>query len=204
MRIKNLGGAARCILVAVSVLLIFAFGLSLAEERRTDAELNEIISAYLSDGILHNSHDWGAGEGILVVIQHEAQKPGLWRWRWLYPFDKRVRFDKSMFLTRCSFVLSNAIQNSIDLRLRLPKGIKAVMASRNDLERPNFTSDFQARFPNNLGYIAISHAGFNFDKTEAIFYIDHFCGLCGGGRYVLMRRVNNIWKIIDEHYTWIS
>jgi hypothetical protein len=31
--------------------------------------------------------------------------------------------------------------------------------------------------------------GFNPSRTQAVFYIDHFCGLCGGGRYVLMEKI---------------
>ena len=175
-----------------------------AEQRRTEAELDAVLSAYLSDGILHDAHDWGSGRGMLVVLQREAQPPGMWRWRWLYPFDKRLKFTESSFVTRSSFTLSNALPTHLRVALHLPTGVNAVLVSRGDLEQAELSVEFQTRFPNNLGYVAASRAGFNLTKTEAIFYLDHFCGLCGGGRYVLMRKVSGVWKVVDEHGTWVS
>jgi hypothetical protein len=204
MKLVGFGKIFVRIVTAVLAVLICAFALVFAEQRRTDAELDTILSEYLSDGILHDAHDWSSGKGILVVLQRDAQQPGLWKWRWLYPFDKRLTFHQSTFLTRCSFSLSNALPGALRLNLQLPAGVKAAVADRHDLEERSFTSEFQSRFPNNLGYLAVSRAGLSFDGTEAIFYIDHFCGLCGGGRYVLMRKSNGVWKIIDEHYTWVS
>lgn len=72
------------------------------------------------------------------------------------------------------------------------------------LDKAGSSNDFAAHFPISLGSIAVSRAGVNLAETEAIFYIDHFCGLCGGGRYVLMRKINGTWKVVSEHYTWIS
>jgi hypothetical protein len=63
-------------------------------------------------------------------------------------------------------------------------------------------TDFQQKFPYNMGYIAISGVGFNRDQTQAVFYIDHFCGPCGGGRYVTMEKVNGSWHVREEHYTY--
>ena len=33
---------------------------------------------------------------------------------------------------------------------------------------------------------------FNYSRTQAIFYIDHFCGLCAGGRYVSEKSVADL------------
>jgi hypothetical protein len=49
-----------------------------------------------------------------------------------------------------------------------------------------------------------SDVGFNRNHTQAVFYIDHFCGLCGGGRYVRMAKIDGAWHIQGEHWTWIS
>jgi len=163
-----------------------------------------ILSAYLTEGVLQGVHDWGSGQSILVVLQREVQTPGTWRLRWLYAFDNRLKLADSSFATRCSFTLNNALPTELHFGLHLPVGVTTAFASRNDLGRTVFTGKFQVRYPNNMGYIAISRAGLNSNKTEAIFYVDHFCGQCGGGRYVLMRKVNGIWKVIGELYTWIS
>jgi hypothetical protein len=55
-----------------------------------------------------------------------------------------------------------------------------------------------------MGFITLSSIGFNPSRTQAVFYIGHFCGLCGGGGYVLMEKVNGKWKFRDMHSTWIS
>jgi hypothetical protein len=35
----------------------------------------------------------------------------------------------------------------------------------------------------------------NPSKTQAVFYINHFCGLCGGGRYVFMEKIGGAWRV---------
>jgi hypothetical protein len=183
------------ILACISVLFF-------VEQRRTHAEVGAVLSAYPSDEVLHNAHDWGSGRGIRI-LQREAQQPGTWRWRWSMLFDRRARFPQASFVTRTSFVVSNAVASDIRAELHLPRGVDSVIVSRRELEQSQ-SSDFQQRFPANLGYIAVSQPGFNFNKTEAILYVDHFCGLCGGGGYVLMRKVNGVWRVLDQHSTWVS
>jgi hypothetical protein len=185
-------------------LLLCVLGLAAVERRRTESELAAAVSAYLSDGILQDAHDWGSGRGVLIVLQREAQVPGMWRWRCLSPFDNRLKFNGSSVVTRSSFSLSNALPSLIQITLQLRAGVTSTMASREELERIAGTDEFEKKFPNSLGYIAVSQAGFNFNKSEAIFYIDHFCGLCGGGRYVLMRKTEGTWKVVGEHFTWMS
>jgi hypothetical protein len=187
----------------VIVLLACIPVLFFVEQWRTHAEVGAVLSAYLSDEVLHNTHDWGSGRGIQIILQREAQQPGTWRWRWSMLFDRRVRFPQASFVTRTSFVVSNAVASDIRAELHLPRGVDSVVVSRRELEQSQ-SSDFQQRFPNNLGYIAVSRPGFNFNKTEAILYVDHFCGLCGGGGYILMRKVNGVWRVLDQHSTWVS
>jgi hypothetical protein len=192
----------RLVIIALT-LIISAVAIIYAEQLRTDNEFNAALSAYLSDAILHDVHDWGAGQHILVVAQLEPQRLGTWKSTLFYPADRRHGFVSSSPLTRWSFAVSNILPRHLHWSLSLPSGVEFASAVQDDLARTSF-KDFQAKFPNNLGYVAVSRAGLNLQRTEIIFYIDHFCGLCGGGRYVLMRKINGGWKTIDEHYTWIS
>src|ERR1700730_218426 len=189
--------------IVVGVLLAGPAVVFTLEQRRTQAELGAVLSAYLSDEILHNAHDWGSGHRIQIILQREAQQPGMWRWRWILQFDRRLRFPQTSFVTRTSFVVTNAFASNIRAALRLPNGVDSVVVSRSELQRSE-SSDFQKRFPNNLEYVAVSQPGFNLSKTEAMLYIDHFCGLCGGGDYILMRKVNGVWRVVDQHSTWVS
>jgi hypothetical protein len=82
----------------------------------------------------------------------------------------------------------------------LPSRAKVALTPQSDYGSP----EFQKKFPDNLGFVALSGVGFNPSRTQAVFYIDHFCGLCGGGRYVLMEKIDGGWRVRGEHYTWIS
>ena len=199
-------GCTKIVVRAATVVVVLLAGIAaifILEQWRTQAELGAVLSAYLSDEVLHNAHDWGSGRAIQIVLQREAQQPGMWRWRWSLLFDRRLYFAQGSFVTRTSFVVSNAAASDIRAELHLPSGVDSVVVSRSELERRQ-TRDFQQRFPNNLGYIAVSQAGFNFSQTEAILYIYHFCGLCGGGGYILMHKVNGLWHVVDEHSSWVS
>jgi hypothetical protein len=111
-----------------------------------------------------------------------------------------MRFQQLQASTRASYFVRNLFSTRILARFVLPSRATVVFTSQSDYGSP----EFQEKFPHNLGLIALSGAGFNLSHTQAVFYIDHFCGLCGGGRYVLMEKANGVWRVQDEHYTWIS
>ncbi|HKR82666.1 MAG TPA: hypothetical protein VJS37_00755, partial [Terriglobales bacterium] len=117
--------------------------------------------------------------------------------------DQRSWFPESSRTSRFSFFLTNLFVTDVQAELHLPSGVTPVFVSREELERTE-PNEFERKFPNNLGYIAVSHIGFNLTKSEAIFYIDHFCGLCGGGGYVVMRKMNGKWRVAEQHSTWVS
>src|SRR5579862_2005734 len=104
MRLRRFQRFAVRGIVGGFVFFACVFALALAERLRTETELNAVLSTYLSDDILNDAHDWGSGSGILVVLQCEAQQPGMWRWRYPYPFDKRSQFTQSSLFTRSSFM----------------------------------------------------------------------------------------------------
>jgi len=200
-------------------LLLVLIGLLFAvEQRRSQAETGAVLSALFSQGVLHDMDKWGAaGRTIEIVIQRNpdcrlCEGGGS-------EFDRRFWFGRSLKsrvsllsdawfaqssrITRASFFLNSVFSTDISTDLRLPSGARAVFVKPSDLGTK--TSDFEARFPNNLGYFVVSHVGLNLNKTEAILYVDLFCGgLCGGGSYVLMRKVNGMWQVVDHHDTWVS
>jgi hypothetical protein len=201
---RKLNGLARISGVVVLtfgiLLIVIALSLHWVEQARNREPQYEVYSAYLSEGILDDAHDWSVGPSIQVVIDDRIKIGSTLRWWWLYPFDGRVRFDKLEATTRASFVASNLLQTRTLPNIRLPRRANPILASASEIS----STDFQKRFPNNLGYVVLSAVGFNREQTQAVFYIDHFCGLCGGGRYVLMEKVNGSWHVRGERYTWIS
>ena len=64
---------------------------------------------------------------------------------------------------------------------------------------------FYTRYPNSPGLTTISRIGFNADFTQALVYAgtqSHW--LAGAGYYVLLNKVDGVWKIDQQIMTWIS
>jgi hypothetical protein len=197
--------------VGIGLLIVFVGLLFAVEQRRTQAETGAVLSALFSQGVLHDIDKLdAAGRTIEIVIQ---RSPGCricpgdgWFARSL-PFREsslsHTWFAQSSRMTRISFFLNSVFSTDISTDLCLPSGARAVFVNASELRTK--TSDFEARFPNNLGFFVVSHVGLNLNKTEALLYVDHFCGgLCGSGDYVLMRKVNGVWRIVDRQNTWVS
>jgi hypothetical protein len=171
-----------------------------AERERNADEEYTVYSAYLSEGLLNDAHDWSVGGPVQVVVRDTTTAGGNLRLRGLYVLDGRAHFDKLHTSTRVSYLVRNLFQTRILPKFVLPSRATVALTSQPDYGSP----EFQKKFPHNLGLIALSGVGFNPTRTQAVFYIDHFCGLCGGGRYVLMEKINGAWLVRDEYYTWIS
>jgi hypothetical protein len=203
---------AGIVLVLVPVGLLFA-----VEQRRTQSETGAVLSALFSQGVLHDMDNWDAGRTITIVIRRhpdcrmcsvDGNGPDRLSWfapslRWRAKTLSDVWFAQSSRITRASFFLNSVFPTDVSTDLRLPSGARAIFVDPRDLGTT--TRDFEARFPNNLGLFVVSHVGLNLNKTEALLYVENFCGgLCGGGEYVLLRKVNGVWHVVDHHNTWVS
>jgi hypothetical protein len=190
-----------CLLTTVAVFAVLVW----VERKRNADEEYAVYSAYLSEGLLNDAHDWSVGGPVQVVVEDTTRVGGNLRWWALYVLDGRVHFDRFYVSTRASFIVRNLLQTRILPNFALPTRATLVLASRSDIQSQfQGSPEFRNKFPHNMGFITLSHVGFNPSRTQAVFYIDHFCGLCGGGRYVLMENVSGSWHVRDEHYTWIS
>lgn len=192
----------------VGLLLTLMTLLFFYELRRTRAEMDTALSDIAP---LYSVPDAGSGHRVQTILMREAQAPGTrpglqTRARWSLPFDENLRFPQASLITRCSFLLTNAVPTDIRVNLRSLRGAGTIVLSKSELD-PMTRSEFLKRFPDGqpLQQLSISQAGFNFSKTESILYFDRSCaGLCGGGGYILMRKVDGVWRIVDQHITWMS
>jgi len=206
MRISNKSRrrTRRTILFLLASVAVLAAAGWAERERNADEEY-AVYSAYLSEGLLNDAHDWSVGGPVQVVVKDRTIAGGNLRLRALYVMDGRVQFDQLRTSTRASYLVRNLFQTRILPKFVLPRRATVALATQSDIQSDSYGSiEFQKRFPHNLGFITLSGVGFNPTRTQAVFYIDHFCGLCGGGRYVLMEKVNGSWRLLDEHYTWVS
>src|SRR5215472_8227632 len=183
------GTAVALIAVAVAFL---SFGL--LERERNEQEEYRVYSAYLSEGLLNDAHDWSIGGPVQVVIADRTISGGNLRFRLFSLFDRRVDFNELQSSTRASYLARNVFRTRIKSKFSLPPRATACVPSEGEYSSPSF----QEKFPRNMGLVALSGVGFNLSKTQAVFYINHFCGLCGGGRYVLMEKVGSTWRVRDE------
>jgi hypothetical protein len=190
------------------LLLSCVTGLAVAswvEHKRNLDEEYSVYSAYLSEELLNNAHDWSVNGPVQVVVEDTTEVDGHLKFRLLYLLDNRVRFDELHDSTRVSFMVRNLFRTRILPEFVLPRLATAVLVSQSDIEANSYGSpEFQKKYPRNMGFITLSSIGFNPSRTQAVFYIGHFCGLCGGGGSVLMEKVNGKWKFRDMHSTWIS
>jgi hypothetical protein len=189
--------------IVVVLLLACSSAVCILDQRRTQSEMGAILSAFFSDQVLHDLRYWPAGREIQIVLLREPQSGPFPGGRSLL-FDPRSSFSQSSRTTRASFFLSNVFSTNIGTELHLPGRTQAFFINRKEVQGTK-PIDFQTNFPNNFGYFAVSHIGLNPSKTEAVLYVDHFCGgLCGGGGYFLMRKVNGVWHVVDQHNTWMA
>lgn len=55
--------------------------------------------------------------------------------------------------------------------------------------------EYYRQYPESGGVIEVSAVGFNPDKTIAVVYMGHSCGmLCGGGTFHVLEKIDGKWK----------
>jgi len=176
--------------VVVAVLLVCLVTFFIVEQRRTRAELGSVLSDLIGERVRRYPPELGPERGIQIVVMREAE-PGkdwwaeqsehepTWKTRWRVLLHQRWQFPQSSLVTRGSFILSNAVPTDIRAELHLPKGVDWAVLSHSQFEHMAFIEN---GVPNNREYFVVSQVGLNFNKTEGILYIEHYCGgLCGGG-----------------------
>ncbi len=67
---------------------------------------------------------------------------------------------------------------------------------------------FYAKYPDSGGLIELSAVGFNADKTVAVVYMGHSCGLlCGGGEFHVLQKRDGKWLPLSWRgmsCSWVS
>jgi hypothetical protein len=190
---RRIGFAALSFVAAVGVLASAEW----IERTLSAEEEYAVYSSYLSDGLLG---EWSAGGPVKVAVRNTTSVGENLRVNALCVFDERVHFARMDRLTRVNFLVRNLYPTEILAKFALPRGAIVELTSRSDY----FSPEFQKIFPNSQGLVVLSGVGLNRTRTQAVFYIDQFCGLCGGGRYVLMIKIDGAWRVHEQHWTWIS
>jgi hypothetical protein len=155
-----------------AILFLFAaFALLVAaswtERLRNANEEYAVYSAYLSEGLLNDAHDWSVGEPVQVVVEDTTKVGGNLRFRALYALDGRVHFDQMQTSTRASYLVRNLFQTRIVPKFVLPSRATVIFISESDIKSTPYGSpEFQKKYPRNLGFITLSGVGFNSTRTQ--------------------------------------
>jgi hypothetical protein len=154
-------------------------------------EAYAVYSAYLESQMRHNAHDYGTGGGVLLIQQMtstlELQADVVPR------IAENLKGVEASTLTNFRQVVRES--GVLEREFSLPTTY--VITSQTDIASGKVKGDY--------GYLALSRVGFNRNGTQALFHVDHFCGLCGGSGYVLMKKnIFGTWKMQREFFTIVS
>src|SRR2546430_2555567 len=94
---------ALALLTTVVVLAVVAVIIGWVERKRNADEEYPVYSAYLSEGLLNDAHDWSGGGPVQVVIEDTTKVGGNLRWSALHVLYGRVGFDQLHASNRASF-----------------------------------------------------------------------------------------------------
>jgi hypothetical protein len=192
--LKVIGAAAVILLTAVTSIWLYAC----PNTALADAEQYHVLSDYITSGLTGDSHDLGSRSG-LVVIRGLTSATG--RILDILPRARRDLRTNSQWP-----ILNFLVVNLRSVQLRPDLTIPAVYVLANEDEIRGYWDNplLVQRFARSYSYLTFSRIGFNRQLTEAVFYTEHACGLCGEGKYVYMRKLNGKWFVQSESGTWIS
>jgi hypothetical protein len=194
---------------AVVTLLLLAHLAFRADADQADAEQYAVYSAYIEPGLAGESHDLGSRTGLVVIDENSVfsnrfvQKSTLNQFRFLLGNAGHIKTAIPSLRRSALFELFFANLRDERLERRLHLSTRYELATEQ--ETNVYPSEqFMRRFPQNYGYLTFSRVAFNRDLTEAFFYTEHVCGLCGEGRFVFVKKVNGFWIVDRIDSTWIS
>ena len=186
------------------------YGRPNADRART--EQYATYSAYIATGLTGESHDLGSRNGLVVILARTTvsdlfvNKSHTSQYKFLVGTLPHAR--RNLVLSSgwpiLNLLLANAKAEDLQRRFAFSARYELVSESETASYWKGGAGSFQERFPRSYGYLTFSRIGFNRDLTEALFYTEHVCGLCGEGKYVYMRKLNGKWIVRGESSTWIS
>lgn len=211
-RVLQLAVRAATVLAIAAVAMLFGsylFGEWYAS--RTEAAQRDVWAAYLNQEISSQStqFDRPLPPPQIVIQDHtqQAYRHAVLAMVWPAAVLSRQRPTSRLPALQAStyihYLLGNLRPHPVRQNLALSAQYRladagAVATYGQDWAR------WEALFPGNSGYFVLSTVGFNSDQTQALLHVDHICGLCGHGGYVLLRKVNGRWVIETEASSWVS
>lgn len=209
---KRLLRVARWLLIALGLGVVALFAAHLALRPNPELAASEqyhVLSTYIEPNLTGESHDLGDRNGLVVIDG---------RTTFSEPLVNSNKFKQYVSLLastghakakirqlRRSLVFEFWAANLLDVTLERRFQLPARYELATEQEIKLYPSEaFFARFPSSYGALTFSRVAFKRELTEAFFYTEHLCGLCGEGKFVYMRKTGGKWVVADTASTWIS
>jgi hypothetical protein len=198
-------------LIVAAAFVVCSYSYGLWYTYQTDQEQHAVWAAYLNHALSNAespSRTNTAQQPIIVVRDHTEQAYRHTILALLWPMMARgdrhmyERLPALRFGTYSRFLLGSLLPHSIR-QLNVVASYR--LATADEVAAYGETGNrWQRLFPQSAGFFVFSTVGFNAERTEALLHVDYFCGLCGGGSYVLLRKHNGRWAVAEEASTWVS
>ena len=203
---------ARWLLIAFGLGLVALFAAHLAlrpNPKLAASEQYHVLSAYIEPNLTGESHDLGDRNGLVLIdgrTTFSEQSPNSNKFKQYVSLVASTGHARtSIRQLRRSLVFEFSATNLRDVTLERRFELRARYEIATEQEMKLYPSEaFFARFPSSYGALTFSRVAFNRDLTEAFFYTEHLCGLCGEGKFVYMRKIGSKWVVADTASTWIS
>jgi hypothetical protein len=205
-RLERAALIAFCVLASVLLLGYVAFA---PNPKLAENEQYAALSAYVESGLTGDSHDLGSRHETVVIFNTPTFSSQL---------VKNTRLRQYLLLVTGTahpkaviprlrptllFDLYMANVRNVAFTSRFRISAPYELATERDIQTYG-SGQFAVRFPSAYGYLTFSRLAFNRNLTEAFFYTEHICGLCGEGKWVFMRKVDGKWIVENTASTWIS
>ena len=173
------------VVTVAGVLAVLAFAVCYWIAGPVSNERYAVYSAYLEHERSENYHDFGDGKVLFQILDRTTEIP-----------TDSPKWVREKALVRREMALRCRFHKLLDRRFVFGGNYKLV-------SKPAFLASPSDRRA--IGLESFSDVVFEDHGTEAHFYYEHsYCGLCGGGRFVTMKRVGTRWVVTDEDETWVS
>lgn len=209
---KRLLRVARWLLIGFGLGVVALFTVHLAlrpSPELATAEQYHVLSAYIEPILTGESHDLGSRNALVVIDGQTTFCEPLVNSNKLKQYTSLLlstghatatirQLSRSLVF---EFWAANLRDMTFERRFQLPARYELATEQEMNL----YPSEaFFARFPSSYGALTFSRVAFNRDLTEAFFYTEHLCGLCGEGKFVYMRKTGGQWVVTETASTWVS
>jgi hypothetical protein len=208
-RLKRLVKAALFLFCLAAGLLVISHLVLRPNPTLADAEQYAVLSAYIQPRLTGDSHDLGSQHVAVIIFRNPTYSSQLRDNTRLRQYAllvastqlRKAAMPSLMPAILFEFYATNLRSTPFKRQFQLSAPYE--LASMEDLQLYP-SNQFWTRFPSAYGYLTFSRIAFNRHLTEAFFYTEHICGMCGEGKFVLMRKVEGKWVVQDTASTWIS